>query len=159
MSRLTVTALSGGADAFVQAEMATALTGIKGTAFKVLELSYEFVLPAVSVFPQGAAASQDVQISLTRRTKTAVPNLGDVDLIHKWAWSAAYYTAANVNPPFPKVGRYQPPGEILIVEDPLYLQLDSTATTATWSVVVNLEYEVVKISDIDRLSLLTLSLG
>jgi hypothetical protein len=159
MSRLTATVTQGGADAFAQAEMATALTGIKGTAYQVLELSLEFILPALSNFPVQAAAAQRLDVCITRRTKSAMPNISDVDVIHKFSWSAIYQTAAGWSPIFNPVSLWVPQGEVLVVEDPLYLQIDSTATTGTWSAVVNLEYEVKKISDIDRLSLLTLSLG
>ena len=159
MARLTATVLQGGADAFAQAELATALQGVKGTAYKVNMLRYEFILPAVAPFPAGVIALQDLELCLTRRTKAAMPNISDVDVIHKWAWAAQYTTLVGAGPVFSCVGFFVPQSEILIVEDPLFIQIDSTATTLTYSAVIDIDYDAVKISDIDRLSLLTLSLG
>jgi len=158
MARLTATVTQGGADAFAIANLATALSGIKGVAYKVLELSLEFILPAVAIFPIQVAAAQDLEVALARRTKAAMPNISDVDVIKKWAWAAVFSTAVGQQEAFGYVASWVPQGEILIVEDPLFIMIDSTATTGIWSAVVNIEYEPQKISEIDRLSLLTLSL-
>lgn len=159
MARLTATVTQGGADAFAQAEMATALTGIKGTAYLINAIRYELILPAVPVFPLNVAALQDISLALTRRTKAAMPNISDVDVIHKWKYTGTWTTLVGSVAAFKAADVFEPKGEILVVEDPLFLQIDSTGSGAIWSAVVDVDYEVKKISDIDRLSLLTLSLG
>lgn len=159
MPRLYTTVTQGGADAFAQAELATALAGVKGIAYLVKGIRFEFILPAVAAFPLGVAASQDLQLTLTRRTKAAAPTLADPDLIHKFKWAGIYSTAVSWSPIFDVAGIYKPEGEILVVEDPLYVQIDSTGTGGIWSAVLAIDYETQKISDIDRLSLLTLSLS
>ncbi len=159
MSRLTTLVLQGGADAFVQAEMATALTGIRGTAYQINEIAYEMILPAAGPFPYGVDAAQRLELCLTRRTKAAMPNISDVDVIHKFAWTGVRSSAVGYSDAFPAAGIFTPAGELLVVEDPLFVQLDSAGTGAIWSAILNIDYEVKKISDIDRLSLLTLSLG
>jgi hypothetical protein len=159
MPRLSTTVTQGGADAFAVAELPTALTGIRGTAFRVLRMGYEFTLPAVPNFPIGAAAAQELELALSRRTKAAMPNANDVDVIQKWKWaSPGRDTAVGYGPVVESAGVIVPGEQLLIVEDPIFALIDSTGTTGTWAAVVWFDYEAVRISDIDRLTLLTQSL-
>jgi hypothetical protein len=159
MPRISVTVTQGGADAFVEAELATALTGIVDRAYRVNEISYEVVTPA-SGNPFGVAATMDFELALSRRSKTAMPNINDADLIKKFHVAEIVSTLAGFQPIIDVAPVWQPRAgqDILIVEDPLFVQLDSTATTATLAVILTLDYEVVSISQLDRLTLLTLSL-
>lgn len=160
MPRLTQVITEGAADAFVNTAMATALNGITRTAYRLLELTAEMVVPALPMFPTGAAAVQDFELCLSRRTKAAMPVISDVDVIQKFVRASHFATAVGYGPVFDPVLKWTPPAasRILIVEDPLYLQLDSTATGQALSFVVTLDYEVVSITELDRLTLLTQSL-
>jgi hypothetical protein len=160
MARIYGNALQGGADAFVIASFATALEGQTELAYQVKQVGYEVILPATGQFPAtGVAAAQDLEIALLRRTKAAMPNYDDSDIIKKWKWGALGATAAGWPTTFESAGVWVPPLEVLVVEDPLYIALDSTATTLTYEVIVYIEYDVVRISQIDRLTLLTQSLS
>jgi len=156
--RILATVTQGGADAFAQASMATALTGLTKTSYLIQEVHFEFILPAVSYFPLQVAAAQDLQICICRRSKTSMPNMTDFDIIKKFKWGGSNPTAAGWSPIFQSAFSWKPEADVLIVEDPIYLQIDSTATAATWSCVVAIDYDVKSISEIDRLALLTQSL-
>lgn len=155
MPFLTSLITQGGADAFVQTSIATGLLGQTDRAYQILELSFEFVFPVMFA---PAAANQEVELTLTRRTKAAVPNFTDKDVFYKWKWGQTGATAVGsfVQPLMSQ--QWRPPAPLLIVEDPIYCQLDSTATTITQIVDFRIEYEIVRISEVDRLTLLTLSL-
>lgn len=160
MSKISVLVTQGGADAFVEAQLPTALDGIVDRAYRVNEISFEVLTPPTG-YPFGAAAAMDLEIAITRRTKAAMPNIEDVDLIKKFHFAAQVLTAVGATPIFEAAPVWQPRGgqDILIVEDPLFVQVDSTATGNAFAVRVMIDYEVVAISQLDRLTLLTLSLG
>lgn len=160
MPRLYGLCTQGANDAFVQATIQTGLTGLTKTAYRVKQIGFDLVLPAVPYFPTNNVAVQDIEIALTRRSKTDVVTYADPDLIHKWRYGCAVFTGVGT-PPYLECSQvWIPSGDpVLIVEDALYAQLDTTATSATWSTYVFIDYDVVTISELDRLSLLTQSLG
>lgn len=159
MAKIYGNAVQGAADAFVQGSIQTALQGQTEQAFQVNSIEYEVVNPAVF---SGALTlgGQDVEFSvaITRRSKTAMPLISDVDVIKKWKTGLGVWTAANaaVNPDL--VGLWVPAGTVVLVEDPIYFQLDSTGTGVTIELNIAIDYDIVRISDIDRLTLLTQSL-
>jgi hypothetical protein len=156
MARIVGTATQGSADAFVEASIQTALQGQTKNAYKITAVTYEFAVP--NVFNAGGGAANDVELCLTRRTKTAMPDIDDVDVIKKWKFGSVALTGVGqiVQPPL--IGIWVPELETIIVEDPIYMQLDSTATTVTITANLAIEYELVQISEVDRLTLLTQSL-
>lgn len=160
MSKISVLVTQGGADAFVEAQLATALDGIVDRAYRVNEMSFEILTPATG-FPFGAAAVMDFEIAVSRRTKAAMPNIEDVDLLKKFHFAAQILTAVGATPIFDAAPVWQPRDgqDILIVEDPLFVQLDSTGTGNAFAVRFLIDYEVVEIDQLDRLTLLTQSLG
>lgn len=151
LAYLVGTATQGGADAFVQSEVATALTGISTFAYRVRELIFE--IPTLA----GANLS-NVEVCLTRRTKAAMPNISDRDVIAKFKRQTLFTTSGSQN--FPMIERftYSEDDDLLIVEDPLYFQLDTNATSAANTAYVRIGYERVSISAVDRLTILTASL-
>jgi hypothetical protein len=157
MARLYATVTQGGADAFAQNSFLTGLEGQTRQAYLVNGVGYEFVLPAPPTFPR-AVANQDIQLCMTRRSKTAMPLNSDVDVIKKFAWASGYSTGVGAAPLFPMIDEWVPPGRTLIVESSIYIQIDSTATTAIWAALVWIDVEIVNISEVDRLTLLTQSL-
>lgn len=145
----------GAADAFAEASIQTALEGQTANAYSVTAITFEFDTTHVIA---GNAAPMDVELALTRRTKAAMPNITDTDVVFKWHRGAL--GASNIGwfgqPDL--LFEYRPPSELIIVEDPIYFQIDSTATALTLTCLVAIEFEIVAISSLDRLTLLTLSL-
>lgn len=159
MARLTGTVTQGANDAFAIAEVQTALQGQTRNAYRIAEITAQLVLPANQSFPtQSASALQSLQIALSRRTKTAMPNITDVDLLKLFELRSAFATAVGYGNLMQGPFVWQPPSDMIVVEDPLYLMIDSNGTAVTWGAVVTIEYEVVTISEVDRLTLLTQSL-
>jgi len=145
---LTITATQGSADAFVQGSTLTGLTGRQ--AYNVAAVIFELsTLGAVS--PDG-----DISIALSRRSKTAMPLYSDSDVIHKWMFSISLTTSGQVI--IPNTYVYVPQLQIPVVEETLYLDLDSTNTGLTITGICRLEVELDTISDIDRLNLIARSL-
>lgn len=142
----------GGADAFAQDTIATALEGSTGIAYRIREL--EFEVPRW----QNILNASDVTLCLTRRTKSAMPLITDVDVIKKVQRQVSFNTSGAVATDGVFRFVYTEDENLLVVEDPLYLQIDSSATTLTQTGYCRIGYEQVKISDIDRLTLLTQSL-
>ena len=147
---LVGTATQGSADAFVQSEIATALTGLSRVAFRVREILIEVAGPIT--------LSSEVSVAISRRTKAAMPSVSDRDVIMKQQLVGKFSTSGLVV--YPGVHRYtyDEDDEVLIVEDPLYLILDSTGTSIANVVNARIGYERASISDVDRLTLLTQSL-
>jgi len=145
----------GAADAYAEGEIQTALSGQTRQAYRVKGIEYEF---SFVQFPAAAAAQQDVDLCITRRTKTAMALITDVDVIKKWSFGGQYQTAVGANTGIENVGLWVPPLDVLIVEDPIYLSIDSTATGLTITGYVRIDYELVTISETDRLTLLVQSL-
>jgi len=151
MARFVGTATQGSADAYVEAEIQTALQGQTRNAFKVVSIQFEWINPN----PAPAAAFV-FEVALSRRTKTAMPNLSDNDVIVKWAGHNVVATSGGSQ--LESIFTFIPVGDLLIVEDPLYFQVDSALTADANTFVMGVEYELVQISEIDRLTLLTQSL-
>lgn len=158
MARLYATVTQGANDAFAQATLQTGLEGVTQQAYSINQIGYEFILPTVPNFPKGAAAAQALRLSVNRRTKTAVPTYVDPDIIKKWQYASSWQTLVGAEPIFPSVDYWIPRGDVLIVEPQIYVTIGSDATAAIWSAVVFIDYDIVKISEVDRLTLLTQSL-
>lgn len=158
MARIIGTATQGGADAFVEAEIQTSLEGQQTNAFSVKEILLEFDTTQLFGVASGAV---DIEVALSRRTKAAMPNIQDTDVIKKWHWGQGEPTAVGqiLNPEGGQnIFSWRPAVETIIVEDPLFFDLDSTNTGLTLTCLMVIEFEIVQISSLDRLTLLTLSL-
>jgi hypothetical protein len=151
LSYLVGSVTQGGADAFAEAEIATALQGIGNVAFRVRELVWQ---PGRGMNVNAA----EMRMSLTRRSKAAMPNANDRDIIGAVFLQSDLLTSGLANYSRWIRQSFTEDDELLIVEDPLYLQVDSNATTLTQTVYLRIGYERVSISAVDRLTLLTQSL-
>ena len=151
LAYLTGSVTQGGADAFAQAEIATALTGVSRVAFRIRELLFE--IPRISL-----PATANIELALTRRTKAAMPNITDRDVIAKIKVGHEMVTSGGVTDMLVHRLTFTEDDELLVVEDPLYFQVDSSGTTLTQTVYCRIGYERATISDVDRLTLLTQSL-
>lgn len=156
--KLTFTATEGSADAFVQEEIETGLqvanvTGVKtSTAYRIIE-----IVAKVTALPFVDGCYFD--LTFTRQSKAATPTLADRTLI--WAYSREVELATSGAFPQEQIVRWQPaPGtNVLIVENPIYVQLDSGATSLSMSTTGYILYEPVTVSEVDRLALLSQSLS
>lgn len=151
LSYLSGSVTQGGADAFAIAELATALQGITRTAFRIRELLFE-------VPRQPMVASGNIEIALCRRTKAAMPLVTDRDVVAKIKSGTEFTTSGAIYTSLIRRLTFTEDDELLIVEDPLFLAVDSNATTLTQTVYCRIGYERTNISDVDRLTLLTASL-
>jgi len=148
---LVISATQGSADAFVQGSVITGLSGRQ--AYNLKQIAFELTTTQVSGW---TATNAWVEACVSRRSKTAMPNLSDNDVIYKWAFQFMIATSGGAI--FPRTHVYVFPLEVPLVEETLYLVLDSTSTAVVQSCVARLEVELDTISDIDRLNLITRSL-
>lgn len=153
LSYITGSATQGSADAFVESQIATALAGQTGRAFRIREIGFEFVAQS----PVAAGAVYELAIS--RRSQAAMPNVTDRNVIVKDKRIYGYVTSGLYALDYMRRYTYTEDDNVLVVEDPLYLQLDSAATTAVNTVYCRIGYELVNISANDRLALALQSLN
>lgn len=152
LAYLTGSVTQGSADAFAQAEIATALTGAGNIAFRVRELLFQFN-------PLALPGNNDViDIALSRRSKSAIPNVSDRDALMVVKKGAVLTTSGMAIIDGVLRFTFAEDDEVLIVEDPVYLLVDSDSTGAAQTVYCRIGYERVSISAVDRLTLLTQSL-
>jgi hypothetical protein len=152
LAYLRGTITQGGADAFVQAQITTGLSGETRKAYRVRDLVIEY-LSTIG----GNAGS--VEISFSRKSLAAMPALSDKHCIWRSEIRLSVLTSVGVFQSDDMIRQTFEDDEFLIVEDPLYMQLDSTGTGATNVATFALGYEEVAIADDDRLELLVNSLG
>jgi hypothetical protein len=143
---LLATATQGSADAFAQTTITTGLSLIGNNAYQIRGIHYAHSkLLAVD--------NVEMTLGLARRSKTATPNWTDPDCIWYYtkgtelATSGAFITESG--------GMWVPPGPTYIVEDYIYLQIDSSNTSASNSVLIRIEYDLVRITDAERNGLLS----
>lgn len=144
-SRLIGTVTQGSSDAFAQAEIPTALLNVPRTAYQVTRILFE-----APIIP--GASGAEVTLSLTRNSKSAIPTLADRMVIEKYKYEVRLTTSGAV---FQQPVIERRPGEgVIIVEDPLYVQIDSSSTSAANTGIVVIEYFPVTLTDAEKLQLL-----
>lgn len=153
LSYLVGSATQGGADAYIEAEIATALSGNTTNAFQVREIVIQFPRALTA-----GATLQDMYAGLWRRTKAAFPNANDRDVIISHGIAADISTNGGIDYNWIVRFAFSEDDQLLVVEDPIYFGFDSTGTGATSTAYVRVGYTVERISAIDRLTLLTQSL-
>lgn len=153
LTPLVITLTQGSADAFVQSSVLTGLSG--NQAWDVRRIQIEFPPAQVALL----AGDTEVTVTLTRRSKAAIPLMSDSDVIAKFAFANPMLTSGSSYVPC-VVDLPTPEGiEIPIVEETIYAQLDSSTTTLTWAnVVVRLEARLDTMQPVDRLNLIARSL-
>lgn len=152
MPRITGSALQGGADAYVEASINTALTGQTRQGYNVTRITFEGANWAF-----GGSGVFEYEVALSRRSKAAMPDIDDPDVILKWAPAFRLSTSGGFQGD--KIIEFLPPDRsMIIVEDPIYLELDSNNTAGANNVIAVIEFEVITLSEVDRLSILVNSL-
>lgn len=150
LTPLVITLTQGSNDAFVQGSVLTGLTGRQ--AYNLKQITMEFT----NIEGASLVNVSSVELAITRRSKTAIPNMSDSDVIAKYKFGFRLTTSGAVLQPSIIVLPMQV--ETPIVEETVYAQLDSTLMGITLVAVARLEVEIDTMSDIDRLNLITRSL-
>lgn len=144
----------GSADAYKQEAVTTGLSGETKKAYRVLHALLEW-----TIAPDAADADM-IQCQFTRKSQAAVVQVSDKSLIYAKKLQVELATSGAFL--FPFIWREDFPhddGDIfLIVEDPIYIAIDSTAV-GTLAMHYSLAYEEVAIAEDDRLNLLVSSLS
>lgn len=151
LSYIWASATQGSNDAFVQANIQTGLTGLVRQAYRIRELLFEL--------SGGGTLNASYQFSLTRKSFAAIPTLGDKSLIVKRAFSNVMTTSGAIQAQQVWREKYDEQDNLLLVEDPVYLQLDSASTSTTNTIYVRIGYEVIAMNEVDRLNLVATSLA
>lgn len=142
--------VQGSADAYIEGEIVTGLQAIGSLAYRLLKCTIGW-----PTLPIGAATSQEFQIS--RTSKAAIAEVNDRDIILsrrrdiKMTTSGAVLNDKRVEEiTFPVSDE----SGIIIVEDPIYIAFDSGSTSLTSTLYFQMVVEQIKISEVDRLTLL-----
>lgn len=159
LSYLYATCTQGGADAFVQATIATPFTGIStGLAGRVKEILFEF-----GTSTQGAiaiSATSRLEIAVTRKTLAAIPDISAPSLVIKRAKATNLSTNGGaVDDEIVKQILYDDTNAPLMAEANWYAQLDSNNTAVVNVVKLRIGYEIVNISEEVRLGIIAASLA
>jgi len=147
-SPLVITLTQGSADAFVQGSVLTGLTG--NQAYRLLGVAWEMTS---SLTTTNAA---EYQVALSRRSKASQPLTSDTDVLWVLRWQNLFTTSGEVMRD--KSGYWKPDNEVPIVEETIYAELDSNATSTANTFIIRLDVELDTMSPIDRLNLITRSL-
>ena len=149
---LIISATQGAANAFVQGSVLTGLSG--RNAYNVKAIAFD-ITPIITIGDIWAAVSV-LEMTVSRRSKVAIPTLADVDVIHRFTLVSDINTSGAVITPM--TFYFYPQIEVPIVEDTVYLQLDTNGIASAVTGIVRLEVELDTMSDIDRLNLIARSL-
>lgn len=141
----------GGADAFAEAEIPTGLTPATNVAFRIRFL--EFFVP---VLP---GVDSQAQVALSRKSFSSFPGFSERSIIARVDRNLELVTSGiAVQDPVVRI-KFDADDDVLLVEDPIYFQIDSNNTGAANTSVVRVGYQVIRISEIDRLTLVANSLA
>jgi hypothetical protein len=149
--RFATQVTQSGADVFTQVVVNTGLLGQTKAAYRILDINWEWT----TVIPHTATCSRAIQ--LTRRSKAVESLINDKDMLFKTKEGERITTSGAFIQNL--TGIYNPEGDILLVEDPVYVAIASSLTAVANSAVLVVNYEIITISEVDRLTLLTQSLS
>lgn len=142
---IIATATQGSNDAFAQTSVTTGLSLIGNLGYQVRGIHFQHsALQAVN--------GVELVLALTRRSKTASAGYVDPDCI--WSEIITVQMATSGLHRSPRTGVWVPPGPVYIVEDSIFLQIDSTGTSAQNAVTIRIEYDIVRVTDAERNALL-----
>jgi len=151
MPRLSMSTTQSAANTFTSTSQVTGLEGQTTVGYRIIEAVFESDGPSAI-----AAAADDFSFALGRQDRTAMPLVTDVDVLYKFSLKGVNMAGTWVPS---TIITWQPDREIIIVEDPIFLMVETASIAAAQTVAGELFYEVVSISAIDRLTLLTQSLS
>lgn len=136
----------GSADAFASAEVATGLSTVN-TGYRVREIWY--FLPAF------VEVDSDITMQWSRRSATALVSSTDRRLLHSATKQVAITTSGQFVQD--RVLRFEFPKDLdlIIVEDPIYLLIDSTGTSLANILSARIYYEQVRLTETQKLAALS----
>lgn len=146
---LIATATQGSADAFVEAEFNTGVGEGTRTALRIRRI--EWFLPNLP------GADSNI-IAVLRRNSASATVLNSPAVIAAIQRTCELTTSGmNTVENFPNSQRYERDEDLLIVEQSLFLDLDSNGTSASNACVVRIGYETRSVTENERLSILASS--
>jgi hypothetical protein len=149
LKTLVATATQGSADAFVQQSIVTGLQAIGDIGYKIRRVFFSLPAPV--------EVDSAVYVSVTQKSMSATPAISERSLIAaihravRLTTSGIFvYDTAGARDLF----RWDDDEDMVIATDPLYLQLDSDATSASNVAVVRIDYQEVRLTETQRLSIM-----
>jgi hypothetical protein len=143
---LAAQAVQGSADAFAEAEFQTGLSNVTKTAYRIRRI--EWILPAMP----GVDCALDAVIRRNSAAAMAIGGLSNV-LIAAKRRQVELVTSGMVMQELVIAEDYRKDMELLIVEESLFLDIDSTSTSAANTVSIRIGYETRTITENERLSI------
>lgn len=151
---LYATLAQGSADAFVQATIPTGLSSLADFAYRVREI-------LVEIPPHSLVAANLVEVALCHTSQAAMPDISNRALIYKMRYNEGMVTSGAVHrPEMIKRAQYAEDDNVLLITEDVFAQFDTASTGGTLTARMRIGYEVVRINELDRLTLLNqISLG
>lgn len=142
---LSGSVVQGSNDAFATAAIAT---GIAAVNLGLRVRGFEFSLPFA------VETDSNIEMEVTRRLPTAMLGLADRRSMFYQKRHLIITTSGLAI--YDQVTRYAVPKdlELLIVEDPIYLSIDTNGSSTTNTLVARIYYEEVRLTDVQKLSAL-----
>lgn len=152
LSYLVGTVTQGSADAYAESQIVTGLGSVGNRAFQIREILWR--IPQVANI-NGAG----IVLTLSRKTFSTQPQVTERTLIHRFERYVTFSTSgATVQGQVERLA-FSEQDNFLIVEDPIYFQIDSDLTTVANVGRVRIGYVPVAISELDRLTLINNTLA
>lgn len=145
MKRITASVTQGGADAFAEAEFSTGLSNVTGQCFRIRRL--EWLMPAL------ASADSDASMTLSTKSQSSILFGSNACLAGISRKVELTTSGSPVYELFPNGVNYERDMDLLIVEESLFLEIDSTSTGAANQGAVVIWYEQRSISQVERLGI------
>jgi len=149
LKTLVGTATQGSADAFVQASITTGLQAIGDIGYKIRRVS--FFLPSL------IGADSAVFASVTQKSFAAFPTFNErslVAFIYKGMELTTSGMTVDYNSGPSTTFVWDDDMDMVIATDPLYLQLDSTSTAAANVAYCRIDYQEIRLTETQRLSIM-----
>lgn len=142
---LSASVTQGSNDAFAETEFSTGLSNVTRQAFRIRCI--EFLAPALP------GVDSVVQLCLRRNSAAALTFNGQAIIAGMQRWAEFTTSGMTTQEQYPNRQLFEKDMEFLIVEEALYFQIDSNATSATNSALVRIAYETRSITENERLAI------
>lgn len=142
------TVTQGSADAFATSSISTGLAGLTRQAMRIRELLVQW--PVLSIASLNGSV---VELALTRTVPTAIPTLASLGLIWFGSRISRFTTSGQAWGPLTERYTWAEDDENLVVEDAINLSIDSATTSGSNVALARIGFEIVNISELERLNL------
>jgi hypothetical protein len=132
-------------DTFIQTVITTGLTGQDNSAFRISEIQLEH--------PLLSANGSYSEMQLTRGTKAAMANFSDNSLLFKDKRGVVFVTSGMSEQQL--IADYVPQGDIVVVEQQIYLGFKTTAFGALATIGYSITLEPVTVTPDERITILS----